>query len=78
VLSCVDSGLATGLITRSRIPSYCKMQSLRLILIGKRREGLVRKAEEEEEEERKKEGIVSYVLFNFTIYRFLKKFNFPI
>jgi hypothetical protein len=47
VLSCVGSGLAIGLVTRPRSPTVYETHSSRLILVGNRPEGLIRKVEEE-------------------------------
>jgi hypothetical protein len=48
VLSCVGSGLATGLIpVQVVLPTVCKIPSTRLILMGNMPEGLLRKIEEE-------------------------------
>jgi hypothetical protein len=44
----VDSGLASGLITRPRSSTnVCKIHSSRLILMGNRPGGLIRKVQEE-------------------------------
>jgi hypothetical protein len=56
VLSCVGSGLATGLITRPIVqPAVYKSRDSRLILMGNRPEGLIEKVEAEEEEEEEEE-----------------------
>jgi hypothetical protein len=47
VLSCICSGLVTGLIPRPRSPTVSKIHSSRLILIGNRPEGVIRKIEKE-------------------------------
>jgi hypothetical protein len=48
VLSCVGSGLLTGLITHPRSPTVYNIRSSRLILMENRPQGLIRKLEKEE------------------------------
>jgi hypothetical protein len=43
VVLCVGSSLATGLIPHPRSPTNCKVHNSRLILLGSRPEGLIRK-----------------------------------
>jgi hypothetical protein len=54
LLACVGSVLATGLITRPKSPRDCKIHSSRLILMGNRPEGLMKKEKEKEKEKEKK------------------------
>jgi hypothetical protein len=48
VFRCIGRGLVTGLITRQRSSTVCKMYCFGLILMGKRPEGLIRNVEEKE------------------------------
>jgi hypothetical protein len=57
VLSCVGSGLATGLIVLPRVlPTVYKIHTSRLILKRNRPQSQMRNLEEEEDEDKEKEG----------------------